>query len=117
VQAITMLPLARFAALTLSILSLCALLAHAFFVPGSPWQDRLLDALGMLGLTASICFASGLIFEIPIRKFDPEPAVPLTRTLPVRLFFWAVGLMAVLFVLSWFLAADFIPMIWKNQPY
>jgi hypothetical protein len=41
----------------------------------------------------------------------------LTQTLPVRLFFWAVGLMAVLFVVSWFLAVDFVPMIWKNQAY
>lgn len=112
-----MLPLARFLALTLSILSLCALLAHAFFVPGAGWPDRLLDGLGMLGLAASVCFASGLIFEMPDRKFDPEPAIPLTHTLPVRLFFWAAGLMAVIFAVSWFLAVDFVPMIWKNQPY
>jgi len=112
-----MLPLVKFAALTLSILSLCALMGHAFFVPGAAWQDRLLDALGMLGLSASVCLLSGLIFEIPDRKFDPGPAVPLTRTLPVRLFFWAAGIMAVIFVVSWFLAVDFVPMIWKNQPY
>lgn len=112
-----MVPLAKFLALTLSILSLLVLLGHAFFVPGSSWPDRLRDALGMLGLAASICFASGLVFEIPNRKFDPEPPVPLTHTLPVRLFFWCVGLTAVLFAVSWFLAEDFIPLIWKNQPY
>jgi hypothetical protein len=112
-----MLPLAKFLALTLSILSLCALLAHAFFVPGADWHDRLVDGLGMLGLAASVCFASGLIFEIPDRKFDPEPTPPLTHTLPVRLFFWAASLMVVIFVLSWFLAVDFVPMIWKSQPY
>lgn len=111
-----MIPLAKFAALTLSILSLCALLGHAFFIPGAGWQDRLFDGLGMLGLAASVCFASGLIFEIPDRKFDPAPAIPLTRTLPVQLFFWAVGLMSVIFVVSWFLAVDFVPLIWKNQP-
>ncbi len=112
-----MLQIAKLVALALSILSLYALLVHAFFVPGSPWGDRLLDALAMLGLTASICFASGLIFEIPDRKFDPEPLPRLTHTLPVRLFFWGVGLMAVMFLLSWFLAEYFVPMIWKNQPY
>lgn len=111
-----MLPLLKFVALTLSILSLCALLTHAFFVPGAGWEDRLLDGLGMLGLAASVCFASGLIFEIPNRRFDPEPTPALTHTLPVQLFFWAVGLMAILFVMSWFLAVDFVPMIWKNQP-
>lgn len=112
-----MLPVVKFAALLASILSLCALLGHAFFIPGSPWQDRLLGALAMLGLSGSICFASGLIFAIPDRRFDPEPPVPLTRTLPVRLFFWAAGLIAILFAVSWFLAADFVPLIWKNQPY
>jgi hypothetical protein len=112
-----MLQIAKFLGLVLSILSLCVLMAHAFFVPGSPWQDRLLDGLAMLGLAWSVCFASGLIFEIPDRRFDPGPSLRLTQTLPVRLFFWAVGLMAVLFVVSWFLAVDFVPMIWKNQPY
>jgi hypothetical protein len=112
-----MLPVAKLIALALSILSLSMLLEHAFFVPGSPWDDRLLDALARLGLTASICFAAGLIFEIPDRKFDPEPTPHLTQTLPVRLFFWGVGLMAVMFLLSWFLAEYFVPMIWKNQPY
>ena len=112
-----MLPIAKFLALALSVLSLCALLGHAFFIPGADWHDRLLDGLGMLGLAASVCFASGLIFEIPDRKFDPEPTPPLMHTLPVRLFVWAVSLMAVLFVVSWFLAVDFVPMIWKNQPY
>ena len=112
-----MIQIARFFALLLSILSLCALMGHAFFVPGAGWQDRLFDGLGMLGLAGSVCFAGGLIFEIPEHKFDPEPAPPLMHTLPVRLFFWAVGLMAVIFVLSWFLAVDFVPLIWKNQPY
>jgi hypothetical protein len=112
-----MLQIAKFLALALSILSLCALLGHAFFVPGSSWEDRLLDGLAMLGLTGSICFASGMLFEIPNRKFDPEPTPRLTQTLPVRLFFWGVGVTAVMFVLSWFLAEYFVPMIWKNQPY
>ncbi len=112
-----MIQIAKFLSLALSILVLCALMGHAFFVPGSGWGDRLRDGIGMLGLAASVCFASGLIFEIPDRKFDPEPSTRLTQTLPVRLFFWAVGLMAVLFVASWFLANYFVPLIWKNQPY
>ncbi|MFZ0275105.1 MAG: hypothetical protein WB524_12690 [Acidobacteriaceae bacterium] len=112
-----MLQIAKFLALALSILSLCLLMAHAFFVLGSPWADRLLDALGTLGLAGAVCFASGFLFEIPNRKFDPEPTPPLMRTLPVRLFFCAAGLTAVMFLLSWFLAEYFVPMIWKNQPY
>jgi len=112
-----MVPVAKLVALTLSILSLCLLMAHAFFVPGSPWGDRLLDGLGTLGLAGGICFAAGMLFEIPNRKFDPEPTPPLMRTLPVRLFFWGAGLMAVMFLLSWFLVQYFVPTIWKNQPY
>ena len=57
VRASAMLQIAKFVALLLSILSLYFLLGHAFFIPGSPWQDRLLDALGILGLAAGVCFA------------------------------------------------------------
>ena len=112
-----MLQIAKFLGLALSILALCALLGHAFFIPGRDWGDRLLDAVAMLGLAGSICFASGLIFEIPDRKFDPEPTPHLIQTLPVRLFFWGAGLTAVMFLSSWFLSEYFVPMIWKNQPY
>ncbi|HTV82261.1 MAG TPA: hypothetical protein VME18_06390 [Acidobacteriaceae bacterium] len=111
-----MVVIAKFLALASSILSLCVLMGHAFFVPGSPWGDRLLNSLILLGLSACVCFAAGLIFELPDRKFDPEPTPRLTQTLPVRLFFWAAGLMAVIFAISWFLAVDYVPMIWKNQP-
>lgn len=112
-----MLQIAKFFGLAGSILSLYVLLGDAFFIPGSGWEDRLISAVATLGLAASVCFASGLLFEIPNRRFDPEPVPPLMRTLPVRLFFWAASLMAVMFLLSWFLANYFVPFIWKNQPY
>lgn len=112
-----MVSVAKFLALALSILSLSVLMGHAFFVPGEPWTDRLIDALCLAVASGCICFAGGFIFEIPERRFDPEPTPHLIQTLPVRLFFWAIGLMAVLFAVSWFLAVDYVPMIWKNQPY
>ncbi|MGA7524372.1 MAG: hypothetical protein WBW84_18110 [Acidobacteriaceae bacterium] len=112
-----MLQIAKFFGLAGSILVLYDLLGHAFFVPGSGWEDRLISALANLGLAASVCFASGLLFEIPNRKFDREPVPSLLQTLPVRLFFWSVSLIAVMFLLSWFLANYFVPFIWKNQPY
>ncbi len=112
-----MVPIAKFLALASSIISLWVLMGHAFFVPGSEWGDRLASGLILLGLSGCVCFAAGLIFELPERKFDPEPTPPLIHTLPVRLFFWAAALMAVLFVVSWFLAVDYAPVIWRNQPY
>jgi hypothetical protein len=112
-----MLQIAKFFGLAGSILSLYVLLGRAFFIPGMGWEDRLISALATLGLAGSVCFASGLLFEIPDRKFDPEPVPPLLRTLPVRLFFWGVSLTAIMFLLSWFLANYFVPLIWKNQPY
>lgn len=112
-----MLPIAKFVGLGGSLFSLCLLMVQAFFIPGTGWEDRLVSGVAALGLAASVCFASGLLFEIPNRKFDPEPVPPLSRTLPVRLFFWGAALVAVMFLLSWFLATDFVPLIWKNQPY
>jgi hypothetical protein len=41
----------------------------------------------------------------------------VTRTLPVRLYFWALAGMTVLFVLSWYLEEYYVPLIWRNQPH
>ncbi|HEX3986498.1 MAG TPA: hypothetical protein VHX13_07800 [Acidobacteriaceae bacterium] len=112
-----MLQIAKFFGLAGSILSLYVLLGRAFFIPGGGWEDRLISGLATLGLAASVCFATGLLFEIPNRKFDPEPVPSLLHTLPVRLFFWGASLVALMFLLSWFLANYFVPLIWKNQPY
>lgn len=52
---------------------------------------------------AAICFYSGMVFSWPSRT-NPTALRPITSTLPVRLFFWAFGGIAVLFTLSWYLA-------------
>jgi hypothetical protein len=98
--------------LLMSILSLCALLESAFLVPGTRWDERLVGSLLRIALAGCVCFASGILFK----SDEPEPA-PVTQTLPVRLFFWALLGMAVLFVASWYLEAYYIPLIWRNQPY
>ena len=96
----------------MSILSLYALLVSAFFVPGSRWEERLADSLLRIALAACVCLASGLMF----RSTEPgEP--PVTRTLPVRLFFWALAGMALLFFLSWYLEEYYVPLLWRNQPH
>lgn len=96
----------------MSILSLYALLTSAFLVPGSHWDERLEGALIKIVLAACICFASGFLFSLSAK---PEP--PVMRTLPVKMFFWALAGMAVLFFLSWYLEAYYVPMLWRNQPH
>jgi hypothetical protein len=96
----------------LSILSLYAVMISAFFVPGSRWEERLMDSLLRIGLAGCVCFASGLIFRSSTAE---EP--PVTRTLPVRLFFWALAAMVLLFFLSLYLEEFYVPLLWKNQPH
>ena len=96
----------------MSILSLYALLVSAFLVPGSSWEDRLVDSLLRIALAGCVCFASGHLFRLTEK---PEP--PLTRTLPVRLFLWALAGMALLFFLCWFLEEYYVPLLWRNQPH
>jgi hypothetical protein len=115
-----LLELGKLLSLLMSILSLYALLASAFFVPGSPWDDRLLNSLERIVLAACICFASGLLFRTARdqqqgEKADPAPDV--LRTLPVQLFFWAIGGMVLLFTLSWYLEQYYVPLLWRNQPH
>ncbi len=99
-----------------SILSLYPVLLSAFFVPGSHWQERLSMALLKTAMGACVCLASGMVFSWPSRE-NPEAGQPLTSTLPVRLFLWALVGMAVLFVVSWYLEEYYLPMaLLKNQP-
>jgi len=91
------------------MLSLYPVMMSAFFVPGSPWEERLEMALLRVGFAACICFASGILFSWPSRV-TPEPAEPLLSTLPVRLFLWALAGMAILFVLTWYLEEYYIPL-------
>jgi cation transport ATPase len=107
-----LLDLSKAVSLIMSILSLYALLVSAFFVPGSRWEERLANSLLRIALAACMCFLSGLLFQ-STEKDEP----PVTRTLPVRLFFWALAGMALLFFLSWYLEEYYVPLLWKNQPH
>jgi hypothetical protein len=59
-------------------------------------------ALPKLAMAGCVCFLSGLLFCWPSRS-NPDAEQSLMSTLPVRLFFWAVAGMAVMFVSSWYL--------------
>jgi hypothetical protein len=104
--------LAKAVALILSIISLYALLGSAFFIPGVPWQTRLVTSIETLAMAGCVCFASGFLFSITASS---EP--PVNRTLPVQLFWWTLGGTVLMFALSRYLEVFYIPLIWKNLPY
>jgi len=99
-----LLDLARALSFFLSIVSLYWATIGAFFVPGSTWEERLTVALLRLGLAACICFFSGILFSWPSGPRRQRP-LPLTSTLPVQLFFWALAGITILFLSSWYLAS------------
>ena len=99
----------------LSILSLYPVMMSAFFVPGARWEERLALAFYKIALAGCVCFASGLLFSWPSTESSKAQA-SLMSTLPVRMFFWAVAGMSLLFLASWYLEEYYVPLLWKNQP-
>ncbi|MGB6687103.1 MAG: hypothetical protein WBE76_04605 [Terracidiphilus sp.] len=108
-----MLDLARAVTFFLSILSLYWVMLSAFFVPGSRWQERLAACLVRVTVAACICLASGLLFAWRPRLSGKEAVSP-TATLPMRLFFWGLAGMAVLFALSWYIEEYYLPFALKG---
>ena len=106
--------LGRLAALILSVISLYALLGSAFFILGSHWQLRLERSIATLGITTCVCFASGILFTL---TESPAHQASLHRTLPVQLYYWGVGATVLLFLLSLYLEAYYVPYLYKNQPW
>ena len=68
-------------------------------------------ALLRVTLAACVCFLSGFLYSLPTPGPAHAMAEPLLSTLPVRVFFWGVGAMALLFALSWWLDAYYVPML------
>jgi hypothetical protein len=107
-----LLDLSRALSLALSIISLYALMDSAFFIPGTRWEERLVASFARIGFAACVCFASGILF-----RHSTDPAVPLTRTLPVHLFLWTLLGISLLFSISWYLDVYYVPLLWRNQPH
>lgn len=112
-----MLEIGKALSFAVSILSLYALMGSAFFVPGTRWEDRLISSIARIVIAACICFASGILFRQEALRSHPESHPSLTSTLPVRLLFWGLSLMALLFLLSWSLEIYYVPHLWRNQPW
>ena len=98
-----MLELGKAACFFFCLMSLYQAAIHAFFVPGARWEERMLFACLRLAWAGYVCVMSGLVFSLPLQS-NPDRGQRLVATLPVRLFFWATGCIAVLFATSWYLA-------------
>jgi len=99
-----LLEFAKFASLLLCILSLDGLLHTAFLEPGSNLQQRLLPSLEMLLLAAAVSLGSGCIFRLWERKTAPQAGrrdSSVAGSLPMMIFWWGAGAMAVLFAIAW----------------
>ncbi len=103
-----LLELARPLSFFLSILSLYPVMLSAFFEPGTRWEERLEMALVRVGVAACVCFGSGMLYAW---RPGAGAGEPLLSTLPVRLFFWEMGGTVVLFVVSWWLDAYYVPLL------
>jgi hypothetical protein len=99
----------------LSLMSLYPMMWNAFFVPGTRWEERVWLSFGAIGFSGCVCFASGLLFCWPCAE-HPKGESSLLSTLPVRMFTWALLVMAALFVSSWYLDVYYVPLLWKNSP-
>lgn len=99
----------------LTLLALLEAMNSAFFIPGARWEVRLSACALRIGIAGCFSFASGILFAMSARAHGF--AVPrLVSTFPVRLFFWTLMGMAVLFALSWYLDAYYVPLLWRYQP-
>ncbi len=104
-----------------SMLALYPVVAGAFFVPGSHWQDRLILAAARMGLAGCLALVSGILFAKPWVNHDGSgrdgAGQRLLAALPVRIYFWTTLGVAVLFLLSWYLEEFYVPYLWKSLPY
>jgi hypothetical protein len=108
-----LLELARPVSFFLSLLSLYPVMMSAFFVPGTHWQERLWMALMRVVFSACVCFASGILYAMPENgpsREDSEAQASVFSTLPVQIFLWTMAAMILLFALSWYIEAYYVPM-------
>lgn len=99
-----LLDVAKPVAVLLCVLSLCAVFYSAFLIPASGLEQRSWDSVILLSLAAGICLSSGMLF----RESADDGSESLLHTLPIQMFCWAVFLMAILFLASWYLETHYI---------
>jgi hypothetical protein len=104
-----LLELGKFASLLLGIISLNAVFYTAFLMPVNGWRERVFQSLDMLVVACGVCVASGLIFRWWDRKAGIEDS-SVAASLPMRIFWWFSGTIAVLFVASWYIEEYWLPL-------
>jgi hypothetical protein len=85
--------------LILCVLSLYAVFYAAFLDPASDFDRRILESLGLLALAGGVSLVSALVFRETRTPYSARTR--LTNTLPVQMFCWIAGALAILFVVSW----------------
>lgn len=103
-----LLELAKPITLLCSMLSLLAVFHTAFLGQATDYSQRMYNSLGVLLLAAAFALVGGLVFLQDGRQRKVSPVnrsrqLGITQTFPVQVFCWTTGIMAVLFVLSWYL--------------
>lgn len=108
--------IARPVALLFCILSLYAVFHAAFLVPASDLHQKILESLTLLALSAGISLAGGLTFTEPTSENTDHPQ-GIMHTLPMQLFCWGTAIIAILFLLSWYLESFYVlykdPRVWR----
>jgi hypothetical protein len=106
-----LLELARPVTLLCSMLSLLAVFHTAFLGPQADYSQRIYDSVGVLLIAAGFALVGGLVTLADERETGARlrkaqriaRGLRITDTFPVQVFCWTTGIMAVLFVVSWYL--------------
>ena len=112
-----LLELARPVTLLCSMLSLLAVFHTAFLGPQADYSQRIYDSVGVLLIAAGFALVGGLVTLAEERETSARlrkaqritgglrtaRSLRITETFPVQVFCWTTGIMAVLFVVSWYL--------------
>ncbi len=104
-----LLELGKFGSLLLSLLCLFAVFHSAFLMQEAGLIDRLINAMKMMLVAGAICWGSGWIFH----RWDLTVGIKnssIVSSLPMKVFWWALVLIFILFVLSGYFEYYYMPL-------
>jgi hypothetical protein len=104
-----LLELGKFGSLLLALLCLYAVFHAAFLMQEAHLSARLIDSLKMLAVAGGICWGGGWIFH----RWDLTVGIKnssIASTLPMKVFWWALLLLVLLFLVSAYLEYYYLPL-------